>query len=146
MRKGSAVVCTIWLLAVMDVARGAPVVIRDRTFAGADWSITTFVAGNGGLVEGTQTAAGNPSPGRRVRTVVNPSPSPTLRAQPIRPAAVKGDPFADLAQIFDESRHRRRRGRQARSQARTIDVADDQDTSVEISRVTTTGSAGFTRW
>jgi hypothetical protein len=56
---------------------GAPAVLRDRTFADADWSITTFVTGDGGDVEDAQTAPGNPPPSRYVRTAVNASPSPT---------------------------------------------------------------------
>ena len=48
-------------------------------------------------VRSTNRVKSEPRPAVRAAT------APSLRSPAVRPAAVKGDPFADLAQIFDET-------------------------------------------
>jgi hypothetical protein len=74
-RNAWAIVLALLLAASSVLA--APAAITDRTFADGDWSLVTFVTGDGGLVEGLQTSVGNPAPSRRIRNVVNAAPSPT---------------------------------------------------------------------
>ena len=65
------------VLWAVPAAHAAPDVIRDGTFADADWSVITFNTGNGGVVEAAQSADGYPTPSRRVHVKVNASPSPS---------------------------------------------------------------------
>ena len=76
MRSATALTA-VALLWVVPAAHAAPDVIRDSTFADGDWSVVTFTFGDGGLVEAAQSTDGYPPPSRRVREVVNASPSPT---------------------------------------------------------------------
>ena len=75
-----------WIVAVallLQAARGyaAPAVFSDGTFADANWSFVAFVTGNGGSVEASQDAGGNPAPSRRIRvTVSNSPPAPAFSA------------------------------------------------------------------
>jgi hypothetical protein len=77
MRRDTSIVAAIVLLTSATGGSAGPDVVRDQTFADADWSVVSFATGDGGLVEAGQSPDGNPTPSRRLRVVVNAAPSPT---------------------------------------------------------------------
>lgn len=77
MRFAPSTAAALALLLGVLPALAAPEVFRDLTFVDTDWQVVSFVSGDGGLAEGTQTTDGNPAPSRLVHVTVNPSPSAT---------------------------------------------------------------------